>query len=69
MQIMKRQQARRSPAVAGFTTVEIMVVIAIVGMLATLVVTNVMDHSNTDFLIRTIGRGDLKVPKQSVRVA
>ncbi len=37
---MKRKQAE-----AGFTTMEILVVIAILGLLSTLVVSNVMDHN------------------------
>ena len=42
---MKRKQALTSSAVGGFTLVEIMVVIAILGLLSTLVVSNVMDHN------------------------
>lgn len=40
---MKRNQPHRSPATGGFTTVEIMVVIAILGLLATLVLPNVIN--------------------------
>ncbi len=64
MQIMKRQQARRSPAVAGFTLVEIMVVIAILGLLSTLVVTNVMDQNEYAKLQK--GSADVSQVKSTV---
>ena len=57
---------KRKQAVAGFTLVEIMVVIAILGLLSTLVVTNVMDHN--EHAKREKGRADVSQLKSTVDI-
>ncbi len=61
---MKCEQARRSPAVGGFTLVEIMVVVAILGLLSTLVVHNVMGHNEHAMLQK--GSADVSQLKSTV---
>lgn len=60
------QPPRRRPGEAGFTLVELMVVIVIIGLLATVVVINVMPA--TDRAARTKAEADIATFEQAVEM-